>query len=150
MLLSLIVYIIVFCLYHCMLYMLYCLFGMFTILDYSSALEYSIIRRYTNIVYYYSYTMLHTNSMVVPHVHDDWEDDTQPTELTHRTIDHHSISRVCDDDVNDFRWSISRLIIIIIITKSSIVLISSSTRTCSMRFNCRVQEHVNLKNKLPI
>ena len=26
---------------------------MFTILDYSSALEYSIIRRYTNIVYYY-------------------------------------------------------------------------------------------------
>ena len=25
---------------------------MFTILDYSSALEYSIIRRYTNIVYY--------------------------------------------------------------------------------------------------
>ena len=28
---------------------------MFTILDYSSALEYSIIRRYTNIVYYYTY-----------------------------------------------------------------------------------------------
>ena len=27
---------------------------MFTILDYSSALEYSIIRRYTNIVYYYT------------------------------------------------------------------------------------------------
>ena len=26
---------------------------MFTILDYSSALEYSILRRYTNIVYYY-------------------------------------------------------------------------------------------------
>ena len=26
---------------------------MFTILDYSSALEYSIIRRYTTIVYYY-------------------------------------------------------------------------------------------------
>ena len=26
---------------------------MFTILDYTSALEYSIIRRYTNIVYYY-------------------------------------------------------------------------------------------------
>ena len=26
---------------------------MFTILDYSNALEYSIIRRYTNIVYYY-------------------------------------------------------------------------------------------------
>ena len=26
---------------------------MFAILDYSSALEYSIIRRYTNIVYYY-------------------------------------------------------------------------------------------------
>ena len=26
---------------------------MFTILDYSSALEYSIIRRYTNIVYFY-------------------------------------------------------------------------------------------------
>ena len=26
---------------------------MFTIMDYSSALEYSIIRRYTNIVYYY-------------------------------------------------------------------------------------------------
>ena len=41
--------------YHCMLYMYYCLFGMFTILDYSSALEYSIIRRYTNIVYYYYY-----------------------------------------------------------------------------------------------
>ena len=30
---------------------------MFTILDYSSALEYSIIRRYTNIVYYYSFTI---------------------------------------------------------------------------------------------
>ena len=29
---------------------------MFTILDYSSALEYSIIRRYTNIVYYYYYS----------------------------------------------------------------------------------------------
>ena len=29
---------------------------MFTILDYSRALEYSIIRRYTNIVYYYYYT----------------------------------------------------------------------------------------------
>ena len=28
---------------------------MFTIVDYSSALEYSIIRRYTNIVYYYYY-----------------------------------------------------------------------------------------------
>ena len=28
---------------------------MFIILDYSSALEYSIIRRYTNIVYYYYY-----------------------------------------------------------------------------------------------
>ena len=28
---------------------------MFTILDYSSALEYSIIRHYTNIVYYYYY-----------------------------------------------------------------------------------------------
>ena len=28
---------------------------MFTILDYSSALEYSIIRRYTNIVYYYNH-----------------------------------------------------------------------------------------------
>ena len=28
---------------------------MFTRLDYSSALEYSIIRRYTNIVYYYYY-----------------------------------------------------------------------------------------------
>ena len=28
---------------------------MLTILDYSSALEYSIIRRYTNIVYYYYY-----------------------------------------------------------------------------------------------
>ena len=28
---------------------------MFTILDYSIALEYSIIRRYTNIVYYYFY-----------------------------------------------------------------------------------------------
>ena len=31
------------------------MFGMFIILDYSSALEYSIIRRYTNIVYYYYY-----------------------------------------------------------------------------------------------
>ena len=29
----------------------------FTILDYSSALEYSIIRRYTNIVYYYYYVI---------------------------------------------------------------------------------------------
>ena len=35
--------------------MQYCLLGMFTILDYSSSLEYSIIRRYTNIVYYYYY-----------------------------------------------------------------------------------------------
>ena len=32
---------------------------MFTILDYSSALEYSIIRRYTNIVYYYYYIISH-------------------------------------------------------------------------------------------
>ena len=36
---------------------------MFTRLDYSSVLEYSIIRRYTNIVYYYYYsfgiTVLH-------------------------------------------------------------------------------------------
>ena len=45
--------------YHCVLlvslYVIYVilLFGMFTRLDYSSALEYSIIRRYTNIVYYY-------------------------------------------------------------------------------------------------
>ena len=34
---------------------------MFTRLDYSSALEYSIIRRYTNIVYYYYYKKQHTN-----------------------------------------------------------------------------------------
>ena len=34
---------------------------MFTILDYSSALEYSIIRRYTNIVYYY------INKNIIPH-----------------------------------------------------------------------------------
>ena len=32
---------------------------MFTILDYSSALEYSIIRRYTNIVYYYYYYLFY-------------------------------------------------------------------------------------------
>ena len=31
---------------------------MFTILDYSSALEYSIIRRYTNNIYYYKYDIL--------------------------------------------------------------------------------------------
>ena len=31
---------------------------MFTRLDYSSALEYSIIRRYTNIVYYYYYYII--------------------------------------------------------------------------------------------
>ena len=31
---------------------------MFTRLDYSSALEYSIIRRYTNIVYYYYYLLM--------------------------------------------------------------------------------------------
>ena len=30
---------------------------MFTIFDYSSALEYSIIRRYTNIVYYYYFSI---------------------------------------------------------------------------------------------
>ena len=46
--------------YHCILlvslYVIHViLFGMFTILDYSSALEYSIIRRYPNIVYYYYY-----------------------------------------------------------------------------------------------
>ena len=35
---------------------------MFTILDYSSALEYSIIWRYTNIVYYY---MVHVCSKFV-------------------------------------------------------------------------------------
>ena len=35
---------------------------MFTILDYSSALEYSIIRRYTNIVYYYMFTRLDYSS----------------------------------------------------------------------------------------
>ena len=36
---------------------------MFTILDYSSALEYSIIRRYTNIVYYYYYYRVHFTLM---------------------------------------------------------------------------------------
>ena len=34
---------------------------MFTRLDYSSALEYSIIRRYTNIVYYYYYNNFSLN-----------------------------------------------------------------------------------------
>ena len=34
---------------------------MFTILDYSSTLGYSIIRRYTNIVYYYYYVYLRTS-----------------------------------------------------------------------------------------
>ena len=49
---------------------------MFTILDYTSALEYSIIRRYTNIVYYYYYiglvflkSMFETalNKNIIPH-----------------------------------------------------------------------------------
>ena len=53
---------------HCILlvslYVIYVIyfFGMFTILDYSSASEYSIIRRYTNIVYNYyliSASLLH-------------------------------------------------------------------------------------------
>ena len=35
---------------------------MFIILDYSSALEYSIIRRYTNIVYYYLLLLLSFNN----------------------------------------------------------------------------------------
>ena len=47
-----------------MLYMYYCLFGMFTILDYSSALEYNIIRRYTNIVYYYYYYKIHEDDIL--------------------------------------------------------------------------------------
>ena len=48
-------YIIVLCLFHCILLYIYIYIYVcvFTILDYSSALEYSIIRRYTNIVYYY-------------------------------------------------------------------------------------------------
>ena len=37
---------------------------MFTILYYSSALEYSIIRRYTNIVYYY--ILIYISSLLVP------------------------------------------------------------------------------------
>ena len=48
-------YIIVLCLF-------YCLFGMFTILDYSSALEYGIIRRYTNSVYYYMVAQSHKHT----------------------------------------------------------------------------------------
>ena len=43
---------------------------MFTILDYSSALEYSIIRRYTNIVYYYYYYPPNTD-IVLHNVHLD-------------------------------------------------------------------------------
>ena len=45
---------------------------MFTILDYSSALEYSIIRRYTYIVYYYYYTLI---KLVHSCVHDKHEPD---------------------------------------------------------------------------
>ena len=37
---------------------------MFTILDYSSALEYSIIRRYTNIVYYYIIIIMFGNYII--------------------------------------------------------------------------------------
>ena len=37
---------------------------MFIILDYSSALEYSIIRRYTNIVYYYIIMSVVVNVML--------------------------------------------------------------------------------------
>ena len=37
---------------------------MFTILDYSSALEYNIIRRYTNIVYYKSLSWFCLNTIV--------------------------------------------------------------------------------------
>ena len=60
--------------YHCILlvslYVIYVifLFGMFIRLDYSSALEYSIIRRYTNIVYYYYEIRIHnTNNMSNAH-----------------------------------------------------------------------------------
>ena len=45
-------YIIVLCLFHCML--LYV-----SRLDYSSALEYSVIRHYTDIVYYYIYIYIY-------------------------------------------------------------------------------------------
>ena len=50
---------------------------MFTILDYSSALEYSIIRRYTNIVYYYYFgtrwmTDLINNIVKEGCIPDDW------------------------------------------------------------------------------
>ena len=38
---------------------------MFTILDYSSALEYSIIRSYTNIVYYYLMLQAEDTTMLV-------------------------------------------------------------------------------------
>ena len=38
---------------------------MFTRLDYSSALEYSIIRRYTNIVYYYY--IIATGDVIIEH-----------------------------------------------------------------------------------
>ena len=45
---------------------------MFIILDYSSALEYSIIRRYTNIVYYYYYYYYYNvrKSHCDPHSHE--------------------------------------------------------------------------------
>ena len=39
--------------YYRIVFFLFVCYYMFTRLDYSSALEYSIIRRYTNIVYYY-------------------------------------------------------------------------------------------------
>ena len=39
---------------------------MFTRLDYPSALEYSIIRHYTNIVYYYYFNLLHTINNSLP------------------------------------------------------------------------------------
>ena len=43
---------------------------MFIILDYSSALEYSIIRRYTNIVYYYYYYKTRCSKYVTIFLHD--------------------------------------------------------------------------------
>ena len=66
---------------------------MFTILNYSSALEYSIIKRYTNIVYYYYYFYYY---IVVGGVACEQQRDNTTNKLLLTTVDIYCIDiRIC-------------------------------------------------------
>ena len=62
---------------------------MFTILDYSSALEYSIIRSYTNIVYYYYYyTFIQAHIPTLGNFKDTGEEPSSLHNSKHTTHTH--------------------------------------------------------------